>query len=261
MNAMTKHTFLSALMIFLMSLTLTGCYSNRAIGLLQEPTKHNGIPTYDSVGYQPYRLQVNDEIVYRIITLDETISRTLDAGNGGANAQYANTYRIYEDGTIDLPFLSPIHIEGLTVEEAQDTIRARFREIIPDADVKVAQYNKTFTVIGEISSGQRYIYKERMNIFQALAMTGDLRNSGNRKHVRIVRPRNGADPEVLEFDIRSKDLIDSKYYYIYPNDVIYVERSKQAFWATGSYVGFLGLITSSVSLLVTVLNYYSNFTK
>lgn len=256
-----RRPIYTAFMFVFMSLCLTGCYSHRAIGLLQEPNQHNRIPTYDSVGYQPYRLQVNDELVYRVITLDQTMSKMLQNGNNGGNWQYANTYRIHEDGTIDLPFLEPIFVEGLTIEEAQDTIRSHFHEIIPDADVKVAQYNKTFTVIGEIASGERYIYKDRMNIYQALAMTGDLRNSGNRKHVRIVRPRNGMEPEVLEFDIRSRDVIDSKYYYIYPNDIIYVERSKQAFFATGSYVGFLGLITSSVSLLVTVLNYYTNFTK
>lgn len=249
------------LLVLVTSVLLTSCYSHRAIGLLQEPTKMNKLPVYDSVGYTPYRLQVNDEIVYRLITLDETISKTLGANNQMNNGQYAQSYRIYSDGTIDLPFLEPIRIEGLTEVEAQDVVREAFRKIVPDADVKLALYNKYFTVIGDISSGERYIYKDRLNIYQALAMTGDLAMSGNRKHVRIIRPRNGQEPEVLEFDIRTNTLIDSKYYYIYPNDVIYVERSKQAFFATSSYTGFLGLITSSVSLLVTVLNYATFFAK
>lgn len=249
------------LLVLVASILLTSCYSHRAIGLLQEPTKMNKLPVYDSVGYTPYRLQVNDEIVYRLITLDETISKTLGANNHMNNGQYAQSYRIYSDGTIDLPFLEPIHIEGLTEVEAQAVVREAFRKIVPDADVKLALYNKYFTVIGDISSGERYIYKDRLNIYQALAMTGDLALKGNRKHVRIIRPHNGQEPEVLEFDIRTNTLIDSKYYYIYPNDVIYVERSKQAFFATSSYTGFLGLITSSVSLLVTVLNYATFFAK
>ncbi len=249
------------MLVLVTSLILSSCYSHRAIGLLQEPTKHNHLPVYDSVGYTPYRLQVNDEICYRLITLDEGISKTLGANNQNMNGQYVQTYRIYSDGTIDLPFLAPIHLEGLTEAEAQDTVRAAFRRIVPDADVKLALSNKYFTVIGDIASGERYIYKDRMNIYQALAMTGDLQMSGNRKHVRIIRPHNGQEPEVLEFDIRTSSLIDSKYYYIYPNDVIYVERSKQAFFATSSYTGFLGLITSSVSLLITVLNYAANFAK
>ena len=99
------------------------------------------------------------------------------------------------------------------------------------------------------------IYKERLTIFQALAMTGDLMNSGDRRHVRIIRPKGNSEPEVLEFDIRTNSIIDSKYYYVYPNDLIYVSRDKGNFYKQSSYSGFLGLITSSVSLLITVLNY------
>jgi len=80
-------------------------------------------------------------------------------------------------------------------------------------------------------------------------------NSGDRKHVRIVRPNGNEPPEVLEFDIRSKSIIDSKYYYIYPNDLIYVSREPAAFYKVPSYSGFIALITSSVSLLLSVLNY------
>ena len=248
------HYAFKMLVVIVTSIILTGCYSHRVIGLLQEPGKHK-IPEYEKDTIrEPYRIHVNDEIIYRLITMDETISKVLGA-NQGINNQYANSYRVHQDGTIDLPFLQPLHLEGLTIEEAQDVVREAFKEIIPDADVKVALYNKTFTVIGDISSGEYYIYKEKMNIFEALAMTGDLMNSGDRRHVRIIRPNGDEEPEILEFDIRSNSIIDSKYYYIYPNDVIYVARTKDSFFKVASYTGFLGLITSSVSLLITVLNY------
>lgn len=234
-----------------LSVFLTGCYGYRQVGLLQE---RDDLPVYDSVAYEPYRLQVNDEIIYRVVTMDETIAKTLSANSSGSG-QYANSYRIYSDGTVDMPFLPPIKLAGLTELEAQDTLRKAFREIIPDADVKVAMYNKTFTVLGDANSGTYNIYKERLTIFQALAMTGDLMNSGDRRHVRIIRPRGGAEPEVLEFDIRTNSIINSKYYYVYPNDLIYVSRDSGSFYKQASYSGFLALITSSVSLLITVLNY------
>lgn len=234
-----------------LSVFLTGCYGYRQVGLLQE---RDDLPVYDSVAYEPYRLQVNDEIIYRVVTMDETIAKTLSANTSGSG-QYANSYRIYSDGTVDMPFLPPIKLAGLTELEAQDTLRKAFREIIPDADVKVAMYNKTFTVLGDANSGTYNIYKERLTIFQALAMTGDLMNSGDRRHVRIIRPRGGAEPEVLEFDIRTNSIINSKYYYVYPNDLIYVSRDSGSFYKQTSYSGFLALITSSVSLLITVLNY------
>ena len=235
----------------LLSVVFSSCYSYRQVGLLQE---RDDLPQYDSVAYEPYRLQVNDEIIYRVITMDQTIAKTLSA-NTTTNGQYANAYRIYSDGTVDIPFLPPVKLAGLTELEAQDTLRNAMREIIPDADVKMSLYNKRFTVLGDANSGTYYIYKERMTIFQALALSGDLRNAGDRRHVRIVRPRGNDEPEVLEFDIRTNTIIDSKYYYVYPNDLIYVSRDPASFYKQSSYSGFLALITSSVSLLITVLNY------
>jgi polysaccharide export outer membrane protein len=230
------------------------------IGYLQEPTKSNKLPVYDSVAYEPYRIRVNDEIIYRLITMDETYTKMLGTNNNVSSGQYANSYRVHSDGTIDIPFLKPLKIQGLTEVEAQDTLRAAFREIIPDADVKLVLYNKYFSVIGDAHSSQYYIYKEKLNIFQALALTGDVLNSGDRRHIRIIRPKdNGQEPEILEFDMRTNSIIDSKYYYVYPNDVIYVSRSPGSFYKVSSYSGFVAIVTSSLSLLIAVLNYTTLF--
>ena len=258
-----RNKIIHLVMLLMAVITLSGCYSHRVIGLLQEPTDRNKLPVYekDTID-EPYRIHINDEIIYRVITMDETLSKLMNTNSSNnMSSQYANSYRVYEDGTIDIPFLDPIKIEGLTILEAQDTIQAHFRTIIPDADIKLALYNKTFTVIGDINSHEYYIYKEHMNIFEALAMTGDLMNSGDRRHVRIIRPHGNDAPEVLEFDIRTNSIIDSKYYYIQPNDVIYVARTKSSFVMVESYAGVLGLITSSVSLLVSVLNYAITLSK
>ena len=115
---------------------LSSCYGYRQVGLLQE---RDDLPQYDSAAYEPYRLQVNDEIIYRVVTMDETIAKTLSANNNGSG-QYANSYRIYSDGTVDIPFLAPVKLEGLTELEAQDTLKAAFREIIPNCYWKSSIY-------------------------------------------------------------------------------------------------------------------------
>ena len=141
----------------LTAVLMSSCYSHKAIGYLQEPTKANKLPVYDSVPYEPYRIRVNDEIIYRLLTLDETMSKMLGANNTSVGSQYANSYRVYSDGTVDLPFLEPLKIAGLTEVEAQDTLRAAFKEIIPDADVKLALFNKYFSVVGDARAGRYYI--------------------------------------------------------------------------------------------------------
>lgn len=245
------------ILFLLVALLFSSCYSHRAVGLLQE---RDDLPQYEPADYSEYRLRLNDELVYRLITMDETISKMMQ-GNNVTTSNNANYYRIYPDGTVELPFLKPIHVLGLTIDQAEDTIQAAFREIIPDAEVKLALANKTFTVIGDASSGQYDIYKDRLTIYQALAMTGDLFQQGDRRHVRIIRPQDNQEPKVLEFDIRTNTIINSEFYYIYPNDVIYVARSKGSFYKVASYSAFVGLVTSSVALLVSVLNYTESFIR
>lgn len=237
--------------MLVVAVVLTGCYPHRAVGLLQD---RKDLPHYEKAEYEPYRIQINDEIIYRLITMDETISKVIQAGET-QSTNVSHTYRVYSDGTIDIPFFEPIHVSGLTIPEAEALVQERFREIIPDADIKLTLYNKTFTVIGDANSGTFPIYKEKLSIYQALSMTGDIALGADHKHVRIIRPHENAEPEILEFDIRTNTVIDSKYYYIYPNDVIYVARSKGSFYKVASYSGFLALITSSISLLVSVINF------
>ena len=69
------------LLLGCIALMMTSCYSHRNIGYLQEPTKSNKIPVYDSAAYEPYRIRVNDEIIYRLVTMDETYSKMLGANN------------------------------------------------------------------------------------------------------------------------------------------------------------------------------------
>jgi polysaccharide export outer membrane protein len=205
---------------------------------------------YYSIDYEDYKIRVNDLIVFRLITLEETVASLFSSG--GASASNMIQYPVYADGTIDLPFLESIHVEGLTVNEAALKVESYYKEIIPDAAVKLALFNKTFTVLGDINPGIYPIYKDRMTIFQALAMTGDLALSGDRKNVRIIRETDEGT-KILEFDIRPANIIESEYYYIYPNDIIYVKKENQSFFKSTSYGGLLSLITSSISFFTTVL--------
>ena len=238
--------------LLIVSLVMVGCYPHREVGFLQT---RKGLPTYEPQEYKPYRLHRNDEVIYRLVTMDETISKVMDQNQGSSSGQNTIGYRIHADGTVDLPFLKPVPIVGLTLKEAQKRIQDSMRVVIPDAEVRLALNNKTFSVLGDIGAGQYEVYKDKLTIFQALAMTGDVDIRGNRKKVRIIRPVDNQEPIVLEFDIRTNSIIGSEYYYIYPNDLIYVERSKGSFFKMDSYTGFLGLITSSVNLFISILNY------
>ncbi len=246
---MSKHVKILSFLITIIS--LSSCYNYRNMRLLQE--NNRSLPKYTPTTYSDYKIQVNDEIIYRLITTDETISKLISPQNS-SSSQNQISYRVYTDGTIDIPFISSIHVEGLTLTEAALAIEKKFKEILPDAVVKLSLANKTFTIFGDAGSGIYPIYKDRLTIFQALAMSGDFNEASDRKHVRIIR-NSEKGTQILEFDIRPKSLIDSKYYYIYPNDIIYVQREFSSFYKVNSYFSLLNVVSVSLSLLFSVLTY------
>ncbi len=231
---------------------LSGCYPLRRIGLVQE---RDGLPVYEQGEFKQYKLNQNDEVELRVITSNAETAKLfrVTSSTTTMNTSSSFPYRIYEDGTIDIPFLKRVHIEGLTLEEAEDKIESLLVEFVDDVRVKLSLSTGTFCVIGDAGRGYYPIYKERMTIFQALALCGGLNESADFGHVKILRTdRTGT--KIVEFDVRSKSIIDSEYYYIYPNDVIYVDVSKRRFWGVSSYSTFLGVISSSLNILVTVWN-------
>lgn len=246
---MKRNTSLFFVLLFVMG--FSSCYNYKSIGLLQE---RPSLPVYPKAEYENYKIRINDEVIYRLITTDETISRLIQT-NAGGGGNYVMSYRVYPDGTIDLPFIKNIKVEGMTFKEAGKAVEKRMRELIPDAEVKLSIANKTFIVIGEAGTGIYNITRDHFTIYQALSMSGEIQHSGDYKRVKILR-ESDAGTEILEFDIRPKSIIESKYYYIYPNDIIYVQRASSAFYKIeNSWSNFVGVISSSLSLLFTVLYY------
>jgi Periplasmic protein involved in polysaccharide export len=231
--------------------TLSSCYNYKELRLLQDNNRN--LPVYTKSAYNDYKIQINDELIYRLITSDETISK-ITSSSASSTGQNQISYRVYTDGTIDLPFLSHIPVAGLTLDEASVVIENNFKKLVPDAVVKLSMANKSFTIFGDAGSGIFPIYKEKLTIFQALSMSGDFSEASDRKHIRIIR-ESEKGTQVLDFDIRPKSIIDSKYYYIYPNDIIYVQREFSSFYKVNNYSTLLGVINFSLSLLFGVLNY------
>lgn len=235
--------------------SMISCYTPRETKLLQES---NTLPTYEKEDYTLYRIEANDELLFRLMTSNEDFTNLVGSGNAMASSNQKISYRVYPDSTVDLPYINSVKVAGLTLDEASAVIKNQYKEIVPDAEVKLTLANKTYTIIGDAGTGVFPVYKEKLTIYQALAQSGEILLSGDRKHVKIIRETN-SNPQILEFDIRPKSIIESKYYYIYPNDIIYVQRTPMSFYKTNNYSSLLGLISSSISLFITA--FYFNKTN
>ena len=232
----------------------SSCYTRHSNNLLQE---RSSLPTYEKSVYENYTLQINDELLMRVITKDEVL-RTIFPSTIGANNTIS--YRIYEDGTADFPFVSRVPLAGKTLKEAEKTLTDSLKNFANDVVVKMALKTSTFCVIGAAGRGYFPIYKERLTIFQALAMSGGMAESAKFSQVKIVRTLPN-ETIIKSFDLRSQSIIDSEFYYIQPNDIIYCDYSKKKFWGTTSYAGFFGVITTSVTFALTVWNLYDRETS
>ena len=231
-------------LILLLPLLLASCVTSRKVNLLQEAGKH-GVPTYaDTLTYEDYKIRIGDRLYVYVYSIDERVSTMFNAsGRGGVNSSQIRqgggaygsydlyTYLVLSDGTIDYPLVGKIPVRGKTTREVKAALEHSLMEYVQDQtdykllSVEVNIVRGTFSVISDHGSGMFAIPKEKVTIYEALAMAGDIGDFGDRSKVRIVRELEG-ETKVMTFDVRSEDIINSEYYYIEPNDVIYIQRIK-----------------------------------
>lgn len=240
-----KSRLIFRIMAFAALCLLCSCITNKGTTLLQTDEK---LPQYPKAEYEYYRICPNDVLVMRIFTLNTESASIFNNDAAG--------YRVYDDGTIDIPFISGIPVAGLTVREASKVVEQYVRQMVPDAMVKVALQNDCFYVVGSGESGSYQLYKERLNIFQALALMGSLEEEADRSRVTVIRHNpDGGRPTVRQFDLRTASVIDSEHYYVQPNDVIYIPAIQGEFFQVSDYTSTLGSISSSINFLLTVFNF------
>lgn len=143
--------------------------------------------------------------------------------NPGSSA--VNGYLVNNEGDIIFPVLGRVHVLGMTHDELAAELQRRLvsEGHILDAQVTVKLMNFKVCVLGDVAHpGMIVANGERMTIFEALSMVGDLTIFGQRQNVTVIREENGMRT-VGGLDLSSKDVFDSPYYYLHQNDVVYVE--------------------------------------
>lgn len=251
------------ILILLLPLLLASCVTSKRVNLMQEPGK-NGIPQYaDTMSYEDYELRIGDRLYIYVYSVDERVDKMFNSssgtigiqmmqGGGGVGGSYdLYTYLVQEDGCIDFPMVGRVPVRGMTTRGVKRVLEDELSSFIKSygdyqmMSVEVKIVRRSFSVISDRGSGTFNIQKEKVTIFEALAMAGDIGDFGDRSKVRIVREKEG-QTQVKEFDVRSEDIINSEFYYIEPNDVIYIQRIKGQSFGINS-------VTTSISVVATTL--------
>ena len=163
------------------------------------------------------------------------------------------SYLVDDKGEIDFPSLGKIEVRGLTRSEVKQKLAEILKSQIDNFTLMVELTNTHFTILGEAHAGIYQMPKDQINIYEALAMSGDLVTYSKRKQVKIIRPTSDGTSIVKTIDLTDKNLLDSEESYIYPNDIIYVEPIKAKMFGLGESFS-LGMVSSIISLSLLVLN-------
>jgi len=167
-------------------------------------------------------------------------------------------FLVDKDGTVTLPLAGKVHIANLSTEQASDSITKRLQLYLMQPNVTVRVVNFKISVLGEVSKPSVYtIANGRITLPEALSLAGDLTIYGKRRNVLLIREENNKRAFV-RIDLTKRDFFDSVYYYLKPNDIIYVEPSRGKVISSGTAVQVLPIVISSLTLLVLGYYYISN---
>ncbi len=162
------------------------------------------------------------------------------------------------DGFIELPVIGKVHVEGLTLAQVKSSIEKELYKYFKKDAVylKVQLAGIRYSIVGEIKSAGKYvIYQNQVNIFEAIANAGDITMVGNRESVQIIR-QMPQGVKIFDIDLTDRNVINSPYYFIQPNDVINIQPLRAKSWGIGTE-GFASLVSVLTLLSTTLLIFIS----
>ena len=259
----------SILFFAVVSWVLSSCVTARKVNYMQKPDRQ--IPSYtDTLSFEDYKIRIGDRLYVYIYSLDEKIMKMYNAGSGissqmrqqmgnslGSNGSYdLYTYLVDEEGNIEFPTIGKLFVQDMTTRQVKLLLEDELSKLLQELpgyntiSVEVQVVNRSFSIIGA-QSGRYPITKEKMTIFEALALAGDLAEFNSRKEIKLVRERNGVTT-IKTFDARSEDLVNSEYYYIEPNDIIYIRQIPGYSFGINHVTTVIGVTAATISFGVFI---------
>ena len=184
----------------------------------------------------------------------------MGVGEAKDNAKLLD-YLVDNEGNIDYPVLGKLHVAGLTMRECEALIRKELQQYlneVPNVTVRTSNYK--ISVLGEVKSPGTYtVSDERINIFQALALAGDMTVFSVRDDVQLLREDSLGNRRVLHLDLTSADIALSPDYYLQQNDIVYVKPTKAKVHSntfsnnSSTWVSLMSLAATIASLVIVAV--------
>jgi polysaccharide export outer membrane protein len=243
------------LFLLLVGLSLPSCMSKKKIVYLQGSQNISNA----SSNYEPI-IQRDDRIAIIVSSIDaeSVVPFNLNSAQnqGSIQSQYQTSYLVDSKGTIDFPIVGKLNVEGYTIEELKQLLKEKLMPYFKvEPVVNVTLLNFKVSVLGAVNApGLKKFDNNRVTLLEAIASSGDLTIYGKRQNILIIRDFQGIKT-FNRVDITKADFVNSPFYYLDQNDLIFVEERKakidaSAFPNLPLAFSILGLLTTII-LLVT----------
>ncbi|WP_375586430.1 polysaccharide biosynthesis/export family protein [Cyclobacterium xiamenense] len=260
--------------ILLVVLMVSSCISNKRINYLQNLKGNEAIELdefipYADVDYE-YVLQPYDIVEIDFASPDEELLRAFEfqgasaarggraggAGRGGAmDVFYFTGYTLDKNGFVRMPVLGTIKLSGLTEENArikvQEAVNVYFKD---DVEVRLRIGGIRFTTLGEFQTvGPKIILKNRATIFDAVSMAGESSILARKNELFLIRQYDGGT-KIHQIDLNDRRLLASPFYFIQPNDILYLQPMKIR--QIGSGENFSASLQLGLSIVTAAMFFY-----
>lgn len=249
-------------MVVTVILMMVGCGSSKEVAYWQNI---DSISLAASKGLYDAKIMPKDELTILVQTTDPLTSEPFNLRSTGqtSSKDQITGYLVDNDGMINFPIVGKIHVAGLTKTECEDLIKSKIQPYLartenPLISVRTSSYR--ITVIGEVNRpGVIPVATEKISLIEALAEAGDMTIYGKRDNVLLVREDKSGEKHKVRLNMNDANIINSPYYYLQQNDIVYVEphkvKARNTFFGsnTSIFYSVIGITTSLVSLLITVL--------
>jgi len=169
-----------------------------------------------------------------------------------------NVYLVNQEGMIDFPILGEIKLDGLSLQEAGEELKFLLKSQVKEPSVNLMITNFKVTVIGEVNKPSSFIIgTDRINIFDALGLAGDLTLYGKRENVLVMRDVDGVR-NAFRVNLNSSTVLSSPYYYLEQNDIVYVETDSQKEKDAKNNSTLITVLSVASSVLVAIIFNYQN---
>lgn len=240
--------------IVLVVILFLSCIPQKNLEYLHDPVMTENI--YELQKSDKNIIKPNDELYINVSSFDD-LSFNYFATEGGFRQGYSDelslsliSYTVDKEGSIYFPILSNVELAGLSIEEARSKLTELLSDYLNQPTVIMKFAYKKITLIGEVNRPGNYNYaKDELTIFEALSLAGDISVHGNKKETILLR-KSGDKITKKQIDLTSDEIVFNEYYYVMPDDVIYVKPRRSLKWNIVSVPISLILSTLTASLLI-----------